>query len=240
MWIILTWSEMDHSRGPTGNRILDALPRRDASAVLAKLTKVHLIAGQPVSHRGRPYPAIFFPIDCTLSQMLYLEGDLQIELASIGREGLHGSLTAFGSERAVFDSLCSIEGEAYQLPAKTFAALSGPSTHLRAEALRYHATMMAVFSKLSICNRFHSPVQRCARWLLIACERTNGDTFEITHEFFARLLGVQRSAVSLAMGKLQSCGAISHRRGRVTITKRRTLESFACECYRWMIAEIQW
>lgn len=53
----------------------------------------------------------------------------------------------------------------------------------------------------------------------------------ITHEFLALRLGVQRPTVTVALTDLEKLGAITHRRGQVTVVDRARLERVACECY---------
>ena len=62
-------------------------------------------------------------------------------------------------------------------------------------------------------------------------DRVDSDTFPITHDFLASMLGVRRPSVTLAAGMLQKAGFISYSRGRMKILDRVGLEASACECY---------
>jgi DNA-binding GntR family transcriptional regulator len=73
--------------------------------------------------------------------------------------------------------------------------------------------------------------ERCARWLLATHDRVGGDSFMLTHEFLAAMLGVRRASVTVAAGMLQQAGLIRYSRGRVTIVDRDRLEEASCECY---------
>jgi Mn-dependent DtxR family transcriptional regulator len=46
------------------------------------------------------------------------------------------------------------------------------------------------------------------------------------------MLGVRRSSVTVAAGRLSSAGLIEYKRGQVTITNRAGLQQRSCECYR--------
>jgi CRP-like cAMP-binding protein len=88
--------------------------------------------------------------------------------------------------------------------------------------------------QLVACNRFHDVEQRCARWLLMAHDRMPNDDFLLTHEVLSMMLGVRRSSVTIAAGRLSEMGLIEYRRGHVLIKSRDGLEKRSCECY-WSI-----
>ncbi|MGB8181987.1 MAG: Crp/Fnr family transcriptional regulator, partial [Stellaceae bacterium] len=81
------------------------------------------------------------------------------------------------------------------------------------------------------CNGLHSVRQRCARWLLMAHDRAGTDTFGLTNQFLADMLGIQRPSVTVVARSLQQAGLIDYRRGTITIADRKRLEGAACECY---------
>ncbi|WP_414463616.1 Crp/Fnr family transcriptional regulator [Hyphomicrobium sp. DY-1] len=66
---------------------------------------------------------------------------------------------------------------------------------------------------------------------MIAHDSAGSDQFDLTHEFLAMMLGLQRVGVSIAAKALQRSGLISYSRGWVTIEDRRGLEDCTCECY---------
>jgi CRP-like cAMP-binding protein len=82
-----------------------------------------------------------------------------------------------------------------------------------------------------LCNRLHEIEARLARWLLISGDRMETDQLQLTQEFLAQMLGVQRSTVTVAAGILQRSGMIEYSRGRITIVNRPMLKEAACECY---------
>ena len=82
------------------------------------------------------------------------------------------------------------------------------------------------------CSRLHTVEQRCARWMLMCADRTEDDTFELTQECLAEMLGVPHSTVTTVGGTLQHARLIHYRRDTITVLDRRGLEATACECYR--------
>jgi hypothetical protein len=105
----------------------------------------------------------------------------------------------------------------------------GPLTALLHRYLQY---LLLKFSQMAGCNRFHSLEQHFSSLLLRTQDLTGGDDLEVTHELFARMMGVRRVGVTQAARKLQRAGLIHYRWGKVTVLDRRGLEAHACVCHR--------
>ena len=75
-----------------------------------------------------------------------------------------------------------------------------------------------------------SLASRSARYLLLALDNCSGNTFYLTHESLAQMLGVRRAGVTNALSALQVKGIIKSHRGQITIVSRNHLEAQACEC----------
>jgi hypothetical protein len=54
----------------------------------------------------------------------------------------------------------------------------------------------------------------------------------LTQEFLARMIGVQRNAISIVAHALREAGAIRYSRGRITIANVELLRRTSCECYQ--------
>jgi CRP-like cAMP-binding protein len=129
-------------------------------------------------------------------------------------------------------ALVQVAGEAARIGANAFREALQGSPGLRRLVSRYTLTLINLLAQNGACNAAHLVEERCARWLLMAHDRVNQDSFPITQEFLAQMLGVRRPTVSLTAGILQRAGFIAYRRGMVTILDREGLEGASCECYR--------
>jgi DNA-binding transcriptional MocR family regulator len=98
----------------------------------------------------------------------------------------------------------------------------------------YLHTAMIQSSQSAACSLSHSLLQRLARWLLTAQDRSARDDLPITHDLLARNLGVRRASVSEAFKPLERLGIFARERGLVRILDRPRLEQIACRCYRLM------
>jgi CRP-like cAMP-binding protein len=81
------------------------------------------------------------------------------------------------------------------------------------------------------CNAKHNFEQRLARWLLICADRANVDTFKISHEFLADMLGGRRPTISTTAAILKRKGLIEYTRGEIHILDVPGLMKASCECY---------
>ena len=231
------------SRAPrqrSGNTIIDSLRPKESAALLAQATRVELEAEQ-ILYRpdGRRFRYVYFPVDCAIAIAYEMEKGMQAEFSLIGRHGMTGARTVLGLDRPSRTAICSVAGSAYRVSLPAFLKLVQKSRPLHEKVLRYNAAVMINVGQYSICNRFHTPDQRCARWLSLAHDGTGRDLVAVTHEFLGGLLGMMRPAVSVALGMLQKRGVIAIGRGKITIRNRSKLHAAACECYGLMSREFK-
>jgi DNA-binding transcriptional regulator YhcF (GntR family) len=63
-------------------------------------------------------------------------------------------------------------------------------------------------------------------------DRTASDTVQLTQQYLATMVGVQRTTVTQALSELTGAGLIRQGRGRIEIFNRAGLEARTCECYQ--------
>jgi CRP-like cAMP-binding protein len=154
-----------------------------------------------------------------------------VEVGAVGIEGVTGFDSLFGIDAATLECMVQLSGTGLCISPDVLRAEMERSRNLHIVFQRYHHLVLSQIAQTAACNRLHTLEQRCCRWLLIAHDNARADTFSLTHEFLAMMLGVQRSGVSLVANDLQNIGLIRYARGSMTIVDRRSLEAAACECY---------
>jgi CRP-like cAMP-binding protein len=144
-----------------------------------------------------------------------------------------------GSATVDQHAFVQVPGAALRIKSTSFESIVVKMPKLHSILARYTLALLGQIAQSAACNRVHDVDARCARWLLMTHDRVGEDSFQLTHEFLAQMLGVHRPTVSLAANMLQKAGLIRYARGLITITDRKNLERASCDCYRAIIDEYE-
>ncbi len=213
------------------NRLIGALPRGERRRFLAASESTDLVLGRVLCEPDGAYHHIYFPLSGFISLVASVSGHPPLEVALIGNEGVLGATVVLGMDLAPLRSVVQGAGSALCISIEDIKLLMPESPALRRVLNRYIYVVMAQLSQNAACARFHEIEPRLARWLLMTHDRAHADYFYLTHKFLADMLGVQRSAVTIAAGALQRRQLIDYSRGRINVLSRSGLEAAACECY---------
>lgn len=217
---------------PTVNRLIEALPRRERARLLNGCVTVDFVAGEVLCSTGQPVEFAWFPLSGLIFRGARVADHPTVQIGMTGNEGMLGEILMIGGGTSPWRAECQSDGTALRIPAADFLELVGECPALEETAFQYLYSMISMASRTTPCTRFHGVEARLARWLLMTDDRTRADHFNLTHQFLAEMLGVQRSAVTLAAGALQALGVIHYSRGRISILSRPGLEDISCACYR--------
>lgn len=220
-----------------GNRLLDGLAPLSRKRILALCEPVDLTFGDVLCEPKRAYTHAFFPLTGFISLVQSVGTHPPLEMGLIGNEGMLGATMALGVAAAPLRGVVQGSGTAWRIPVVALRNEIDRRPELLRSLNRYLYVLTAQLSQTAACTRFHDIEARLSRWLLMTHDRAHGDHFHLTHKFLADMLGVQRSAVTIAAGQLQAGGFIHYTRGEIRILDRGGLESRSCECYEAVIRD---
>lgn len=213
------------------NRLLNNLSFDELNLVKNNSTVVELHAGDILCESNKRPPFIYFPLNCLISLVVDVDEEAPYSLAIIGYEGMLGATSILGVTESPIKGVVLADGQAVRMTIVNFQELTKNSLQLKIVVKRYLYLLTLQLNRTAACSRFHEASRRLARWLLMTHDRSKSNSFYLTQQFLAEILGVQRSAISIAASTLQSKMLINYTRGLITILDRKGLEAAACSCY---------
>jgi CRP-like cAMP-binding protein len=196
-----------------------------------RLTPVTFELKHEMAIPHRPIKHLYFLESGMASMTSTFEDGSQVEVCTFGFESVIGVSALMGAKKSLNRVYTQIAGHGYactvEAAIKEFS-LGGAFQYI---SLRYVQAQLDQATQSVGCNAKHTSEPRLARWLLICSDRANSDTFKMSHELLAGMLGGTRATASIAAGNLKRRGFISYSRGKIKIVDFAGLEKHACECY---------
>ena len=213
------------------NRLLAGLPSEEYQRLQAHLELVQLSKRRTLYQAGDFIGHVYFPNSGMASLLALTQSGATVEIAMVGNEGMLGLPVILGANKAPYQIMVQLPGDAVRIKTNAIRAEFKRGGALQDLLLNYTHELFTQIAQSTVCNRFHTVEKRLCRWLLIAHDRADGDTFHLTQEIISYMLGTPRTGVTMAAGSLQDAGLIRYKRGKITILDRPGLEDAACECY---------
>lgn len=222
------------------NRILAALPGREYQKLLPKFQTISLPNRHVLFEQGSTIRFVYFPITAMVSLLSVGEhGTKGVEVCTVGYEGAVGLSALFDGDIALGRAVVQLPGTAARIEVNALKNALGRKGPLDIILRRYAQVQLISIYRAAFCNTFHKLEARLARLLLLTHDSAKTDTFPLTQEFAAYLLGSHRPATSTAAHALQAAGLISYRQGKITVLDRQGLYDAACECYSVVAREYE-
>ena len=213
------------------NHLFRCLSREERNRFLQHCESVNLVFGDILCELDEPIQHVYFPLEGFISLVISMEGHQPLEVGLIGNEGMLGATLALGVTDAPLKAVVQGSGSALRMTAAQFQHELRNSPSMLSTLNRYLYVLVMQLSQTAACTHFHEIEPRLARWLLMTHDRAHADHFHLTQEYLADMLGVRRSSITIAAGKLQQQKLISYIRGEINILDRKELEAASCECY---------
>jgi CRP-like cAMP-binding protein len=213
------------------NQLIGAFTEAAHDRIRSLMQPVTMKLGAVVCEADGLLQHAYFPEGCVLSLLTVLEDGSAIECANIGREGAFGLFSAMYSRVSFNRCIVQLEGPMVRCPIEPLRSEFENSEHVRNLFVSYSETLLSQITQSVACNSLHTVEERMCRWLLMMHDRAEGELLAYTHDFLARILGANRTSVTLAAQSLQNRGLIRYRRGMMQIRDRAEMERVSCECY---------
>jgi CRP-like cAMP-binding protein len=212
------------------NALLRAMDRKIVTRL--SLSPVKFELNHEMEYPHRPIKNLYFLESGMASMTATFQDGSQVEVSTFGFESIIGVSALMGARKSMNRVYMQIAGHGYACPveaARREFRLGGDFQYL---ALRYVQAQLDQATQYIGCNAKHHFEPRLARWLLVCADRSHSDTFKMSHELLADMLGGTRATVSLAAASLKRKGLIQYSRGVIRIMNPSGLERNACECYQ--------
>jgi CRP-like cAMP-binding protein len=213
------------------NFILRSLPTQIVYELSHHLKPVNLPRGRVIGRLDNPSERVYFVNRGLISLTTTMRDGRIAEIGAIGIEGLADLRAIFGFPRPDVEMIVQIPGEAFCMNRTALRDAMTRSEPLRKVLQKYRHWITSQIAQTAACNLLHSLRERYCRWLLVAHDSAQSDTFTLTHELSALMLGAQRPSVSVITAGLRKAGVIDYHFGRVKIMDRSGLRHISCECY---------
>jgi CRP-like cAMP-binding protein len=224
----------------SANRLLAALSEEEYKHLLPHTELVHLEKGEVLHMAGDKIKYIHFPLTGMISLLSRTENGATVEVAMVGSEGIVGLPALLGIDKAPYEVMIQMTADAVRIEADKVKEEFRRGGRLHDMILRYIHVLLRQVSQSVVCNRFHPMEKRLCRWLLIAHDRINSNTIDLTQEIISYMLGIPRTGVTMAAGTLQRAGLIRYSRGKIIILDRQKLRDASCECYEILKEEFDY
>ena len=215
----------------SNNGLLSALPDDEFDILRPHLNQATFKPGTILAEPGDIVKTCYFPIKGMISLLSVTEHGQTVEIGYTGREGMAGLVALLGKNEILYQHLVQAQTECLTVEAEVIHGLFCRKGVFHDMVLRYLYALLKQLAQTSLCNHFHTIEERLCRWLAVMTERSQSDRLELTQEFLANMLGVQRTSIGLIATSLQEAGIIKYSRGVVDVRDINRLRNSACECY---------
>jgi len=213
------------------NQLFHALSDADWQLIAPRLQAIQMAPRQVIESANNPIEHAYFPTQGIISVVARSADGQQIEAGVIGREGMTGLAIVMSNHRSPNDAFVQVAGDAYRMSADDLRECLHESEMLRQLAQHFAQIFMTQVTQTALANGRAKIEERLARWLLMAQDRLDDGSLQLTHEFIALMLGVRRPGVTDALNDLEGKGLIRSTRGVVRIVDRTGLEAAAGGIY---------
>ncbi len=225
-------STLKQAPNPTENRLLAALPREEYERLAPHLRLLHLPRNRILYEATDHIRQAYFINEGMTSLFSVTEDGQVVDICMVGNEGMIGLPIILNSPITPCRVMTLLPCEALLIKSQPLLAEFNRRGALSTLLLKYAYVQQVQVIQSAVCHSLHTIRQRLCRWLLVISDCVHSNTFAVTQEHIANMLGHQRNRITLAARELLQQGLIEYGGGSMKIVDRSGMEAAACECYQ--------
>ena len=213
------------------NQLLAAMSAADSASLQPHLKPVPMALLKDMERPNQQIETVYFMETGIASVVAVQPDETRVEVGLIGREGMSGMAVVLGGNQSPHATYIQVAGEGQRITAKELRKAMNASQSLHSLLLKFVQVFMVQTAHTAIANARANIDKRLARWILMAHDRTGGNTLPLTHEFLSLMLGVRRAGVTEALHSLRSRKLIENGRNKIVVRDRKGIERMAGGSY---------
>ncbi len=174
----------------------------------------------------------YFLSDGMVSLLAITEDGQTVDICTIGNKGVVGLPIVLNVPIMPCRVVTQLSCEALMIKSAPLLAEFKRGSTLQSQLLKYAYAQQSQIIQPTVCHSLQTIRQRLCRWLLVISDSAQSNSFDVTQEHIANMLGHQRNRITLAARDLLQEGLIEYGGGKMKILDRGGFEAAACECYR--------
>ncbi len=208
------------------NGLLASLPIPVRRSLMERFEKVRLEVCEILHDGGEPAEYVWFITSGIVSLQIIAQGDQITEVALIGSNGAVGA-HAIARKNVSYRAQVYAEGEALRIRIRDLRQAVRQDSSLRDVMVDFLVSLTEQIARRAGHIQHYQLKEWLADRLLVMRILLSSDSFETTHEYIAKFIGVPRTDVTEALGVLRDAGAIYHSRGYIEILNTNKLKNAA-------------
>jgi len=215
-----------------GNALLAGMSKDDLKLLAPWCSRQRFSRGVVLSDAGEPADALYFIEYGVASVIKPRSGAEKTEIVLIGPESFVGAPVIVGDGCWPYRTFVQVDQlQTIRIPIDKARSALEHSRSLERLLMNAVYSQMVQIAEGLVSAAWQRLDARLARWLLMYRDRQRSDRLEVTHEFMAMMVGVQRTGVTEALHDLEGAGLIAAARGLVTIRDPAALQRLAGDGY---------
>ena len=212
--------------------MLATLSREESERLALLLEPVAFTKNRIIYEVGDPMTFAYFLTKGLVGLMAITDAGQTVDVGMVGKDGFIGCPIILNATSSPCRVMTQAPSEAMRVKREALVAEYDRNEGLQKLLLNHTHAQQIQFIQSAVCHSLHSIPERLCRWLLVISDSLDSDSFDVTQEHIANMLGHQRNRITLAARELLQQRLIEYGGGSMKILDRPGLEAGACECYR--------